>query len=76
MTTMEETVECRTCELSQKKSGFQLGLKEVYSEKFRDEENQIFCLSAGKVTSDAEEVILSIFLLLIQFGLSHGVVHK
>ena len=61
MTTMEETAECRLCELSQKKIGFQLKLKEVYSETCRDEKNQMFCLSAGKVTSDAEEVILSFF---------------
>ena len=66
MTTMEETVECRTCELSQKLSGFQLKLNEVYSETSRDEENQMFCLSAGKVTSDAEEVILLFFS--IRFG--------
>jgi len=61
MTTMDESVECRSCELSQKKSGFQLEFRKVYSETCKDEENQIFCLSAGKVTSDAEEVILYIF---------------
>ncbi len=60
---MEETAQCRSCELSQKKSGFQLGFREVYSETCKDEENQIFCLSPGRVTSDAEEVILYIFLL-------------
>ena len=63
MDNLNKLVECRSCDLS-KKTGFQLRLKEVFSETSIDKKNQIFQITAGKKTTDAKEVILkSVFQL-------------
>ena len=56
MAHLDKLIECRSCDLS-KKTGFRLGLKNVFSNKCTDEKNQIFRLTAGKETSDATEVM-------------------
>jgi len=56
MDNSKDLAKCRSCDLS-KKVGFQLGLKEIFSETSTDEKNQIFQITAGKKTTDAKEVI-------------------